>query len=86
MTNVNRIFIFHIKKKLWVRIPIIPDVNDSYKEMQMIRDIFEEHGFPEKCELLPYHALGENKYDALNRKAIIFCTLFLQETYLLLLS
>lgn len=64
--------LLHMEKKVWVRIPIIPNVNDSPKEMQMIRDFFEEHGFPEKCELLPYHALGENKYAALNRKVCSF--------------
>lgn len=47
---------------VWVRIPVVPGVNDSVDEMQEIRRFFEENGWPEKIELLPYHAMGEHKY------------------------
>ena len=52
-------------KKLWVRIPVIPSVNDSESEMFAIRRFFDVHGYPERIELLPYHAMGEHKYEAL---------------------
>lgn len=57
---------------VWVRVPLIPSVNDSEEEMRRIREFFEENGFPEKLELLPYHAMGEHKYDALDRKYTTF--------------
>ena len=57
---------------LWVRIPIIPTVNDTEEEMVAIRDFLAVHGAPERIELLPYHALGEQKYEALDRSAPAF--------------
>ena len=50
---------------VWVRIPVIPSVNDSEEEMKKIKTFFEENGYPENVELLPYHAMGEHKYSAL---------------------
>ena len=54
---------------VWVRVPIIPGVNDSEDEMKKIKSFFEANGYPEKVKLLPYHAMGEHKYVALNRKS-----------------
>lgn len=54
---------------VWVRIPVIPSVNDDEQEMEKIRDFafsFRPH-VPQKIELLPYHRLGEGKYRALGR-------------------
>ena len=55
-------------KPIWVRIPIIPTVNDTEEEMKMIRSFFDSFGFPEKIELLPYHAMGKHKYAALQKE------------------
>ena len=55
-------------KPIWVRIPIIPTVNDTEEEMKKIRSFFDSFGFPEKIELLPYHAMGEHKYAALQKE------------------
>ena len=52
---------------VWVRIPIIPDVNDTEEEMKNIKAFFESYGYPAKIELLPYHAMGEHKYEALGK-------------------
>ena len=57
------------QKRIWIRIPIIPDVNDTEEEMQTIRQFLDNCGHPEKIELLPYHAMGEHKYAALNQTA-----------------
>ena len=57
------------QKRIWIRIPIIPDVNDTEEEMQSIRQFLDNCGHPEKIELLPYHAMGEHKYAALNQTA-----------------
>ena len=57
---------------VWVRIPIIPTVNDNEEEMRSIKSLLDSYGSPEKVELLPYHAMGEHKYDAIGKNAQVF--------------
>ena len=57
---------------VWVRIPIIPTVNDTEEEMQSIKAYIFSCGKPEKIELLPYHAMGEHKYTAIGKSAQSF--------------
>lgn len=64
--------LLELKVCVWVRIPVIPSVNDTEKEMCKIKAFFEQNGYPEKIEFLPYHAMGEYKYEALGRKTEIF--------------
>ena len=59
-------------KSVWVRIPIIPTVNDSEGELQSIKEYIFSCGKPEKVELLPYHAMGEHKYAAIGKKVPMF--------------
>ncbi|MBR2466911.1 MAG: glycyl-radical enzyme activating protein [Clostridia bacterium] len=59
-------------KAVWVRIPIIPNVNDTEEEMKKIKSFLCSYGYPPKVELLPYHAMGEHKYAALGKKAHAF--------------
>ena len=72
LENLKRL----LKKEtcVWVRIPIVPGVNDNEKEMSQIKEFFEENGYPEKIELLPYHAMGEHKWTALGKTANKFST------------
>ena len=56
-------------KSVYIRIPVIEGINDSAEEMKRIKSFLDEHGAPENIELLPYHALGESKYEALGKKA-----------------
>lgn len=72
-TGVSNNWILENLKKLlisgasvWVRIPIIPGVNDSITEMRAVKGFFDSVSKPERVELLPYHAMGESKYDALS--------------------
>ena len=53
--------------RVWVRVPVIPEINDNEENAQMIKAFFEANGYPEKVELLPYHAMGEHKYAALGK-------------------
>lgn len=55
-------------KSVWVRIPIIPTVNDTEEELQSMEGYISSCGKPEKIELLPYHAMGEHKYAAIGKK------------------
>ena len=57
---------------VWVRIPVIPTVNDTKEEIQGIKTLLDAFGKPERIELLPYHAMGEHKYAALGREAEVF--------------
>ena len=59
-------------RKLWIRIPVIPGVNDTIAEMEKIRGFLASSPAPEKIELLPYHAMGEHKYAALGKEAQTF--------------
>lgn len=64
--------LFSADAKIWIRIPVIPDFNDSIEEMQKIKSFLAECGTPERVELLPYHAMGQNKYMAIGKKPKIF--------------
>lgn len=59
-------------KPICVRIPVIPGVNDTEAEMKGIKAFFDKNGYPEKIELLPYHAMGEHKYEALGKTPVRF--------------
>lgn len=66
--------LFRAGASIYIRIPVIPGVNDSVEEMQQIRDFLRATGDPEKVELLPYHAMGESKYRAFAREPQKFDT------------
>lgn len=51
---------------LVVRIPIIPNYNDSLEDAENFVKLFKEIGITE-LELLPFHQFGEKKYEYLNR-------------------
>ena len=57
---------------VWIRIPIIPTVNDTEEEIQQFKDYIFSCGKPEKIELLSYHAMGEHKYAAIGKSAQSF--------------
>jgi pyruvate formate lyase activating enzyme len=52
--------------RIWIRTPIIPDVNDSEEEMTAIKDIISTLYNVERVTLMPYHTLGKSKYETLS--------------------
>ena len=56
-------------KSVWIRIPIIPTVNDAEEELWKIKEFLDSCETPDKIELLPYHSIGEHKYSALGISA-----------------
>ncbi len=74
----NELILENLKKlsdsfggEIIIRIPVIGGVNDSDDEMQKIRDILKNINY-KSVELLPYHQMGEHKYEALNKQAELF--------------
>jgi pyruvate formate lyase activating enzyme len=70
LSNLKRLL--QSGKAIWIRIPIIPDVNDNEEELLTIKTFLSSYGCPEKVELLPYHDMGEHKYAALGKMAQTF--------------
>jgi len=66
--------LFSVGANIWIRIPIIPSVNDTVDEMKSIKRFLDEYGPPEKIELLPYHPMGESKRRALGKTPQVFET------------
>lgn len=66
--------LFENNANIWIRIPVIENVNDSTEEMEKIKDFLNQNGKNAKIELLPYHSIGENKYYAIGRKSQNFST------------
>lgn len=52
---------------VWVRVPIIPGVNDRAQALQPMAQYLREIGFTGPVELLSFHKLGQTKYDQLGR-------------------
>ena len=59
-------------KKVHVRIPVIPGVNDGDEELTMLKIFLSSVPRPDKVELLPYHTMGEGKYIALGKSVTKF--------------
>lgn len=70
LSNLARLL--DMGKRIWVRIPTIPEVNATREHMEKVKVFLQLHGYPERVELLPYHAMGENKCRALGSEPVIF--------------
>lgn len=53
-------------KTVLPRIPVIPGFNDSLKDAKSFSETLHRIG-AEKCQLLPFHQFGENKYHLLGQ-------------------
>lgn len=51
-----------------VRVPTIPGFNDTPEEIRAIAQFAEQLPSVKRIHLLPYHRLGQDKYDGLGRK------------------
>lgn len=49
--------------KIWLRIPIVPGINDTEEHFTAIAEISNKFEQIEKVELMPYHNWGEHKYE-----------------------
>ncbi|MBQ3505535.1 MAG: glycyl-radical enzyme activating protein [Clostridia bacterium] len=53
-------------EKIYIRMPLVKDVNDTDKEIEQILAFFSKYGKPKEVKLLPYHRLGKAKAAAAN--------------------
>ncbi len=67
----NELILENLKKltsktdNVWIRVPIIPDVNDNEEEMHAIANLVKSLGKNFPVTLIPYHGLGKAKYETL---------------------
>ncbi len=54
-------------REIWVRIPVVPGVNDAPEEVAAIADFLAPLAGIRWVELLPFHTLGSEKYASLDR-------------------
>jgi len=54
--------------EIWIRIPIIPGINDDIDEIKRIGNFIKKLQGVTQVELLPFHRLGEKKYESLGMK------------------
>lgn len=60
-------YAFENNKVIVLRIPVIPDFNDSLEDAKEFATLFNELNI-NQVQLLPFHQFGENKYKLLNRE------------------
>ncbi|MFW9819382.1 MAG: glycyl-radical enzyme activating protein [Candidatus Thorarchaeota archaeon] len=58
--------ILNSKKRVWVRVPVIPNFNDSVEYMESLAKFLSKKPI-EKISLLKYHEWGKHKYKYLDR-------------------
>jgi pyruvate formate lyase activating enzyme len=68
----NRLILNNIRMisphvKVWLRVPVIPGINDSEENLTKLSELGREIGV-EKVSLLPYHKLAEEKYRQLGKR------------------
>lgn len=55
--------------RIYIRIPVVREVNGDRESMKEIMDFLSENGIrPAQVNLLPYHSTGSHKYGKLGRK------------------
>ncbi|MBW2003365.1 MAG: glycyl-radical enzyme activating protein [Deltaproteobacteria bacterium] len=64
LRNVHKIP-HHIK--VWLRIPLIPEFNDSDENLRKVVELGREIG-AEKISILPFNKLGEGKYQSMGKE------------------
>lgn len=52
-------------KNIYIRVPVIPDINDDPEEIRQIGDIVHQLKSVKELRLLPYHTFGREKYATL---------------------
>lgn len=70
LTNLRKLL--QCGARVHIRIPVVPGVNDSTEEIELMKAFLAENPGWERVDLLPHHSMGENKYAALGREPKLF--------------
>jgi pyruvate formate lyase activating enzyme len=57
--------------ELSIRIPVVPGFNDTEQEIRDIAEYTRKLGNVRRLHLLPYHRLGQDKYEGLSREYLM---------------
>lgn len=70
MSNFNTLefakYLSRNSKKMWIRQVLVPNYTDNENDLKMTREFIESLDSVENIEVLPYHTMGEVKYQKLN--------------------
>ena len=58
-------FLSDRQKPIWIRQVLVPGITDAEESLQRTRAFIDTLGSVEKVEVLPYHTMGEVKYEQL---------------------
>lgn len=58
-------YLSEIEKPVWIRHVLVPDVTDYDEDLLQLRHFLDGLHNVEKVEVLPYHSMGEPKWDQL---------------------
>ena len=58
-------YMAELGKPMWVRCVIVPDLTDDLDVLGRLADFLKELGNVQKVEILPFHKMGEAKWEAL---------------------
>ena len=59
------------RQRIWVRVPVIPGINDSHENLEATADLAASIPGVERVCLLPYHPLGEDKLRRLGQSSVL---------------
>jgi pyruvate formate lyase activating enzyme len=59
------------RKKIILRIPLVPGINDDANNLRQIGKLAAELDSLERVSILPYHQLGDDKYRKLGRQSLL---------------
>lgn len=63
----NLLRLNQLGKRIWMRVPLIPQINDSEDNIERVYALANSLESVERVELLPYHEYGVGKYAQLGR-------------------
>ncbi|MBO8471511.1 MAG: pyruvate formate lyase-activating protein [Bacteroidetes bacterium] len=55
-------------KPFWLRYVLVPGISDYEQDIRALGEHFRDYRMIERVEILPYHTLGVNKYEALGQE------------------